>query len=117
MEGIVELSFNHQRWYFLLRNNYLLYGTDPDNRNFGRDIFKDYDTRVKDYNNFIGQGNENHLMHNVFYVAYLLNQDLGLHSFLRFTHRYHTNQDKTNSGIYVQLGLSTFLRDEWFDYL
>jgi len=48
------------------------YGLDPANTNYGKDVLKDYNTRVSDQDNFIGQGIATDLMFADFTATYMI---------------------------------------------
>jgi hypothetical protein len=51
------------------------YGLDPANSNFGKDILKDYNTKVSEQGNYIGQGIATNLMFADFTASYMIWQN------------------------------------------
>jgi hypothetical protein len=73
------------------------YGTDPVGENYGGDILKDYNTRTKEYDNYIGQGNANKLLSMDLKASYMLKHNLFID--LRHLYRNQSSDDPILSSV------------------
>lgn len=61
------------------------YGADNDTSNFGSNIFANYRTYEREYDNYIGQGFPTHIFHADILLSYMFRHDLWID--LRYIHR------------------------------
>ena len=115
-EYLVIIKYNYKRLFFNYEFLYSLYGDDPPGENYGKDIYKDYNTRVSDYGNYIGQGIKTNLIYNKFSVSYLINPAYNLNIVLGYVNRQHITDAATNATNYVFFGLRTSLRNLYYDF-
>ncbi len=76
-EWVTQVNYAYERFSVRLQYNYATYGTDSTN-NVGKDVFKNYTTRDKEYGNFLGQGIAKQLQYMDANVSYLLNPKTNL---------------------------------------
>lgn len=77
-EVIGLLNYSYKRFDFSAQVQYARFGLDMAGSNYGKDIFKTYDTAVKLFGNYIGQGLSTDLYYGDLKVAYLLNPKYNL---------------------------------------
>ncbi len=119
VEGIFNLSYSKSRWFFRLNNTVSLFGRENEGENYGGDIFLSYETRTKDYDNFVGQGVKHLLYNHQLQVSYLINTSIHLNLFSRITFRKHQIEDKTSQHLFFELGLTNISFEKsshWKDY-
>ncbi len=115
-EYIVIAEYNIKRFFFNYQFVYSIYGDDPPGMNYGRDIYKNYNTRVSDYGVYIGQGIKTDLIYNEFKISYLINPAYNLNVTVGYINRQtvtDANDDKTD---YFYFGLRTSLRNLYYDF-
>lgn len=119
MEGVFQITYSRNRVYLALKNTFSLFGSSPEGENYGGNIFLDYNTRSKEYNNYVGQGVENKLQNHVAELSYLLNKDNNLSLFLRSAYRSHTIEGQSHNGLFFEAGISNTYGaagNSWVDY-
>jgi hypothetical protein len=119
MEGIFNITYSKDRVYLALKNTFSIFGTNPAGKNYGGDIFLDYNTRSKEYNNYVGQGITNKLQNHVAELSYLLNKDNRLTIFCRAAYRNHRVEDVSNKGLFFEAGISNTpgaAGNSWINY-
>jgi hypothetical protein len=115
-EFVAIVNYSIKRFDFSLQGNYSAYGLDPDNRNFGKDIFKSYFDFENLYGNYIGQGLKTNLTFLDTRVSYLLNPKYNLRFELGATIRQEKNErNKENSGM-ITVGLRSSFRNLYSDF-
>lgn len=72
-EFVFISSFTKDRWAANLKLIYGIKGFDTEDLNYGGDIYKTYDTRVQEYDNYIGQGVKTSILNTDLQVSYLVN--------------------------------------------
>jgi len=119
MEALLHFTYSKDRWYASLKNAFSLFGTSKGEDNFGGNIFLDYNTRNKDYNNFVGQGTENKLFNHVAELFYMVNETNNLNIFTRLAYRHHTVEKTGKGGLFLELGITNnpaAAANSWVDY-
>ena len=119
MEALLHLTYSKNRWHIALKNSFSIYGTSPEGENYGGDIFLDYNTRSKEYNNFVGQGIENRLFNHQLESAFLLSKENKLNVFARLTFRNHQIENATQRNAFFQVGITNIWgspANSWVDY-
>lgn len=112
--GMVNYSVG--RFDFNGKLNLAQYGLDGPNDNFGKDIYKPYDTRNSNYNNSIAQGIKTNLTFLDARVSYLLNPKYNLRFELGSQVRMEKNDlQEHNTGI-ISFGLRSSFRNFYDDF-
>jgi len=104
------IKYNYKRFYFNYEFLYSIYGEDPAGKNYGKDIYKPYNTRVSDYNNFIGQGIKTRLLYQNINASYLINPLYNLNFTIGAVFRNLKTDISVSNTSYVYIGLRTSLR-------
>lgn len=73
----------------------MLYGADPPGRNYGGNILLNYDTRVRDEGNFIGQGRQTIVTYADLRASYMIRHNIFLEG--RFMYRFKDSQYRPDS--------------------
>ena len=89
---------------------------DTDTLNYGKDIYKSYDTRIQDYNNYMVQGLKTTVIYNDITLSYLINPAYNLNIAIGYTNRSFRNDDETILTSFFHIGLRTSLRNLYFDH-
>lgn len=111
-------TYTYKRWYLRGQLTYSNYGIDPDAAtNYGKDIiFKDYTTRLQDYNNKIGQGIKTDLLYGQATLAYVFNPKYNLRLEASLISRQEKNDLYTNKETIFQFGVRTTFRQFYYDF-
>lgn len=109
------MNYTYKRFDFQGQLIYAKYGLDPDGANYGKDIFKPYNTRVADYGNSIGQGIGTNLYFAEGRVSYLLNPKYNLRLELGGVYRKESNTTSKNTGL-ITFGLRSTFRNLYQDF-
>lgn len=115
--GIANYSCG--RFDFSAQGTYGIFGTDPDaSTNFGKDLFKSYDTHQYVYGNHIGQGVRNTLLYGDLRAAYLLNPKYNLRVEASAIYRDHRMPDEgfRQRTAMISLGLRASFRNMYYDF-
>ncbi len=96
--------------------NYALYGDDSTGVNYGQDIYKSYNTRLRDYGNYSTQGVKTHLAVADVRFAYLLNRLLNLRIELGILYRNKTSNISTDQSTWVTIGIRSSFRNIYYDF-
>jgi hypothetical protein len=109
---------NYTAGYFDLSTklSFSRYGLDINGNNFGKDLFKTYDTAPKYYEgNYTGQGLTTKMYHLEGKIAYLLNPKYNLRIELGGIYRKETNNQFTKTNTIVNIGLRSSFRNLYND--
>lgn len=109
-------EYRYKRWYFRGQIQLAQYGLDTAGANYGKDIFKSYETRASEYGNKIGQGVKTNLLYLQGSIAFLLNPKNNLRLELSLTRRQEKNDLVTNREYIFQLGLRSTFRQLYYDF-
>jgi hypothetical protein len=90
MEGLGILRYQHKRLTANATLGLMLYGTDPRYRNYGGNILLDYETRLRDNGNYIGQGRQTIATYADLRLSYMLRHNLFLEG--RYLNRMQDSQ-------------------------
>ena len=115
-EWLSIISYSIKRLNFSAELLTASYGLDANNDNFGKDLFKSYDTRESDIGNFIGQGIETKLNLVNVKTSYLINPNYNLRIELESVLRNEKNtlyNQKTN---WFNIGLRSTFRNLYHDF-
>lgn len=114
-----SVSFLNYRWKNLsaeLKVQYARLGRDTGNVNLGNDIFKDYITRSRDYDNRMFQGLSTTLTSLEFRLDYLVNPRTNFNLELGAGMRNLKNDRTEEQSTFVFFGLRTTLENYYFDF-
>lgn len=115
-ESVSFIRYHKNRFYFEGRFSYALHGSDTANMNFGNDIYQDYETHAKEYDNYLGQTQEVHLTYAKAQIAYLVNSRTNLNLYLNYTYRKETIATKNTIQGLITLGIRTSLQNFYYDF-
>ncbi|WP_129715294.1 gliding motility protein RemB [Pedobacter sp. SYP-B3415] len=111
------LNYSYKRFDFSGHGMYARYGLDAEGTNFGKDIFKNYETRSVEYGSHIGQGLKTNLYYAQAKVAYLINPKYNLRFELSGIYRREsTDQIGTNNNMIITFGLRSTFRQLYSDF-
>jgi hypothetical protein len=96
--------------------NYILYGADSANINYGKDIFQSYNNHPKDYDNFVGQGIKTTVIYNDLRVSYLINPRTNLNISLGISNRMESSSIADINTSYIYFGIRTSLHNFYYDF-
>lgn len=115
-ESVSFLKYNYGRWFFSYQFLWSIYGTDPPGMNYGGDIYKSYNTRVKDFGNYIGQGIRNRLLYQDIRASFLINPAYNLNFTVGAVLRNLKTEGNVTHTSYIYVGLRTSLRNLYYDF-
>ncbi|MEW6469149.1 MAG: hypothetical protein AB1458_09505 [Bacteroidota bacterium] len=119
MEGIGQLGYRYNNWFFEGKLIVALYGADSAGTNMGHDIFQSYTTRPYEYGHYTTQGMQYTLSVASVKIAYLVFPDINLQASVGVWSRSETPElstlDKTLTN-FVFFSLSTALWNTQNDY-
>ena len=115
-ESVNFIKYNYKRFFINYQFIYSIYGDDPPGMNYGKDIYLSYNTRVQDYDNYVGQGIETKLLYNNISVSYLINPAYNLNFSMGYINRQLITDANTQSTSYFYVGLRTSLRNLYYDF-
>lgn len=110
------LNYGVNRFDFQIQGLAATYGIDDAGSNYGKDIFKDYETRNAEYGNYIGQGLATTLHSFQGKVVYMLNPKYNLRLELGGVLRQEKNNLKTDKTAMVTFGLRSSFRNLYYDF-
>jgi len=96
--------------------NYARYGDDTVGVNNGKDIFKSYDTRTREYGNSIAQGVRTNLYFADVRISYILNPKTDLRLELGGVYRSLQSTLGTKNSTLVNFGIRSSMRNLYFDF-
>jgi hypothetical protein len=114
-ESVSFIKYNYRRFYFRYQFQYAQYGLDEDDKNYGKDIYKPYTTRVSDYDVKVGQGLLTTVLYNDVTVSWLINPAYNLNIAIGYTHRLSSNEQRTVNTSFIHFGLRTSLNRFYYD--
>ena len=101
MEGLGTLRFQRERLTVNGTFGVMMKGTDPPNRNYGGNPLLDYEDRLRDYDNTVGQGRKVITTYADLRLTYMLKHNLFLEG--RFLNRQQSSQyvpDSYNTNVF-----------------
>lgn len=110
------LNYSYKRFDLQGQLMYARYGLDPEGMNYGKDIFKSYNTRAADYGNNIGQGIKTNLYFAEGRASYLINPKYNLRLELGGILRRETNSVKNTNTALFTFGLRSTFRNLYQDF-
>lgn len=115
-ESVSRLRYNYKRWYIHNELLFGLYGDDLNGGNYGHDIYQNYNTRVQDYNNSVGQGLKTEVFFNDLTLSYLLNPAYRLNLYAGLTLRRMSNDLVNEDDLIFRMGIRTSLERFYVDF-
>jgi len=115
-ESVSIIKYSYKRFFAEYKINYIVYGADSANINYGKDIFRSYNDHPNEYGNFVGQGIKTTLIYNDLKLSYLINPKTNFNITLGITNRSESSSIVKNNSTYVYLGLRTSLHNFYYDF-
>lgn len=115
-EFISIMHYQVDRLHFNYKFIYSKYGEDYDGKNYGKDIYKSYETKVQEYGNKVGQGLETKLIYNNIEISYLINPKYNSNIALGLTSRISKTDFSTHKTTFVYFSLRTSIDNFYFDF-
>jgi len=115
-ESVSIVKYNYKRLFAEYKLNYILYGADSANVNYGKDIFQSYETHPNEYGNFVGQGIKTTVIYNDFRISYLLNPRTNFNLTLGVTNRMESSKIADKNSTYIYFGIRTSLHNFYYDF-
>ena len=94
----------------------MVYGKDIDTLNYGKNIYESYNTRVNEYNNYIGQGLKTKVIYNDITASFLINPAYNLNIDFGYTSRSSRNDEQTVLTSFFHFGLRTSVGRYYYDF-
>lgn len=116
IEWVNLADYQYKRWYFKGQLMIAKYGLDTAGVNFGKNIFKSYETRNVEYGNHIGQGLKTNLTFIQGTAAFVLNPKINLRLELSAGVRREKNQLETRNDLIFNFGLRSSFRQLYYDF-
>ena len=110
------LNYSYRRFDFRGQATYARYGLDPAGQNYGSNIFLPYNTRVRSYDNYTGQGLKTDLYFLETKVSYLLNPKYNLRLELGGVYRRERSVDFSQDTKLITFGLRSTFRNLYQDF-
>lgn len=116
-EVVAIISYSYRRFDVQAQSVIARYGVDPLGKNYGHNIFLDYNTRVAEYGNSIGQGISTNLLFLEPKVSYLINPKYNLRLEIGGVYRAERsiNLKNTNTKL-LTFGLRSTIRNLYQDF-
>ena len=115
-ESVNFVRYNYKRIFFNYQFIYSVYGDDPPGMNYGKNIYLSYNTRVNDYDNYIGQGIKTTLIYNKIDISYLINPAYNLNFSVGYVNRNISTDTDSFTTNYFYLGLRTSIGNNYYDF-
>jgi hypothetical protein len=115
-EWVSIAQYGFDRFDLRAQVNVAKYGDDSVGVNYGKDIYKNYSTRVSDYGTFIGQGVKTNLLYADVRVAYVLNPLTNLRFELGAAFRRLSSPSTIQESMTVTFGLRSSFRNLYYDF-
>lgn len=108
-EAVLLCNYTQKRNTFEVKSTYSVFGSDYAGRNLGGDLFRTYQIREDDLNNYTTQGVEERLWQTTLRFSHLLHIASNLRFEAGLTHRQFARQGGDYSTNWLQLGIRTAL--------
>lgn len=115
-ESVSAISYTMNRWTFRWQFNYARYGKDSAGTNFGSDLYKSYNSRSKEYDNYIGQGVRASLYYTDIRLSFLLNPVINLRLEAGLVLREEVIEGIPEKSEFVTFGLRSSFRNLYYDF-
>lgn len=115
-ETVEMVTYKHKKWLFKQQANFITYGADSTNTNYGGNIFLSYKTRDGDYNHTTTQGEKHRIFYNELTTSYSLIDAINLKAFATTIIRSEITPSKNSTDIFLKIGIRTQLWNSYKDY-
>lgn len=115
-ESVSFLKYNFKRFFLQARFSYALHGRDSLGGNFGNDIWKNYATHTKEYDNYVGQYDPIKLQYLNLSLSYLVNPATNLNIYIGYTQRREWAKDFDKTQSLITFGIRTSLSNFYYDF-
>lgn len=115
-ESLTFVRYNYNRLFIDARYSFARHGSDTAGLNFGNDIYLDYETHAKEYDNYMGQAESVDLTYFTFSVAYLVNPQTNLNVYVNYTKRIEQSASTDKSQRLITFGIRTSLSNFYYDF-
>jgi len=115
-EFLGMMNYSYKRFDFQGQAIYSRYGLDAVGSNYGKDIFKSYESRSLDYGSHVGQGIKTNLYYTRLQVAYLINPKYNLRLEVAGALRRESNDLGINNSHLITFGLRSSFRNIYHDF-
>ncbi|MGD1046304.1 MAG: gliding motility protein RemB [Bacteroidota bacterium] len=115
-EGVIITNYRIGRFELRAQANIARYGEDSSGVNYGRDIYKSYDTRFRDYGNYTTQGVKTDLHIADLRISYVLNPLINLRLELGLIYRNMVSDISSEKSTWVTFGLRSSFRNLYYDF-
>lgn len=115
-EGNFIVSYRKQRLMLDYKLVIATYGADTAGLNYGKDIYKSYDTYVNEFGNEIGQGLKTNLVVHDIKVGWLVNPATNLKLNAGVSIRNQSSDLSGYEGVHVWVGLRSSLFNHYYDW-
>ncbi|WP_207536406.1 gliding motility protein RemB [Desertivirga arenae] len=109
-------NYNLKRWQLRAQGNFAVYGLDQNGSNYGKNIFKSYNTRIANYDNSIAQGLKTNFTYLDGRVSFLMNPKINLRLEAGAVIRKESNSLGDDKTTWFTLGLRSSFRDIYQDF-
>ena len=116
MEWVNIVRYNYKRFFVEAKYSLAWYGEDFDGANYGRNIYLDYNTRLKDYDNYVTQGDKTTLSHTNINISWLVNPSHNLHVSFGVSDVLQKTKTFNVHNTLIFLGLKTSIRNIYYDF-
>jgi hypothetical protein len=106
-EGVIQIRYQRDRWIGNITIVSAMYGLDMNNKNYGQNIFRSYNTIFQFYGNRTGQGLRTTLFYSESELRYVINKKMHLEAVGRMLYRNEKNNQWTQRDNEFTLGLRT----------
>ncbi|MGD9992749.1 MAG: hypothetical protein AB7S69_05575 [Salinivirgaceae bacterium] len=115
-ESLTFLRYQHNRIFVEGRFSHARHGSDTAGMNYGNDIYNSYDTRAKEYDNYLGQAQTINLSYASLMLAYLVNPRTNLNVYVAYTRRNEQINSISNKQSLITFGIRTSLQNFYYDF-
>lgn len=115
-EWLFIANYRIKRFDFRFQMNYATYGLDINGMNYGKDIYKNYDTRISDEGIFIGNGLKTNLLFSEATVAYVMNAKNNLRIEFGYAIRNEHNSNVKDNQTIFNVGVRSSFRNLYKDF-
>ena len=91
-------------------------GLDEEGKSWGQNVYTPFFKREKDFENTIGQGLKTEINHAELQVGYIFNTKTNMRLYLGYLNRSFSNIKKHEKTQLFSVGLSTMLRNVYYDF-
>ena len=115
-ESVNFINYQYKQWYAQLEFMYVKTGFDTAGLNYGKNIFKSYETAAQYTGNYMAQGLETKITFFEFKVAYLVNPAYNLKIEAAIANRKSENNKQTLENNFISFGIKTSICNFYYDF-